>query len=201
MTIRSGRFTLAVSKSGGGVYQARVPTKLVKASENPAAARGWSHPEVRILPPQPARHQGTLVMLISIAPGIAFDPREVEESFVRASGPGGQNVNKVSSAVQLRLDLRRAGSLPEALRERAERLGGRRVSKDGVLVITAQRHRSQDRNRQDALDRLVALLRDAAVAEPSRIATRTPRAARRKRLDEKGLRAATKLLRARPSHD
>lgn len=140
-------------------------------------------------------------MLISIAPGIAFDPREVEESFVRASGPGGQNVNKVSSAVQLRLDLRRAGSLPEALRERAERLGGRRVSKDGVLVITAQRHRSQDRNRQDALDRLVALLRDAAVTEPSRIATRTPRAARRKRLDEKGLRAATKLLRARPSHD
>lgn len=140
-------------------------------------------------------------MLISIAPGIAFDPREVEESFVRASGPGGQNVNKVSSAVQLRLDLRRAGSLPEVLRERAEQLGGRRVSKEGVLIITAQRHRSQDRNRQDALDRLVALLQEAAVAEPSRIATRTPRAARRKRLDEKGQRAATKLLRARPSHD
>ncbi len=140
-------------------------------------------------------------MLIPIAPGIAFDPREVEESFVRASGPGGQNVNKVSSAVQLRLDLRRTGSLPEALRERAERLGGRRVSKDGVMVITAQRHRSQERNRQDALDRLVVLLREAATAEPPRVPTRTPRAARRKRLDEKGQRAATKLLRTRPSQD
>ncbi len=140
-------------------------------------------------------------MLISIAPGIAFDPREVEESFVRASGPGGQNVNKVSSAVQVRLDLRRAGSLPEALRERAERLGGRRVSKDGVMVITAQRYRSQDRNRQDALDRLVALLREAAIKEPPRIPTRTPRSDRRKRLEEKGQRAATKLLRARPSQD
>lgn len=140
-------------------------------------------------------------MLISIAPGIAFDPREVEESFVRASGPGGQNVNKVSSAVQVRLDLRRAGSLPEAVRERAERLGGRRVSKDGVLVITAQRYRSQERNRQDALDRLVALLREAAVREPPRIPTRTPRSDRRKRLEEKGQRAATKLLRARPSQD
>ena len=140
-------------------------------------------------------------MLIPIAPGIAFDPREVEESFVRASGPGGQNVNKVSSAVQVRLDLRRAGSLPEGVRERVERLAGRRVSNEGVLVITAQRHRSQDRNRQDALDRLVLLLREAAMIEPSRIATRTPRAARRKRMDEKGQRAATKLLRARPSQE
>ena len=92
-------------------------------------------------------------MLIPIVSGIAFDPREVEETFVRASGPGGQNVNKVSSAVQLKLDLRRPGSLPEALRARVERLGGHRVSGDGVLVIQAQRHRSQDRNRQDALDR------------------------------------------------
>jgi len=89
-------------------------------------------------------------MLIPIAPGIAFDPREVEENFIRASGPGGQNVNKVSSAVQVRLNLRRAGTLPEALRDRAEALGGRRVTAEGVLVITAQRHRSQDRNRWNA---------------------------------------------------
>ncbi len=135
-------------------------------------------------------------MLIPIAPGIAFDPREVEESFVRASGPGGQNVNKVSSAVQVRLDLRRPGTLPEALRERAEALGGRRVTADGVLVITAQRHRSQDRNRQDALDRIVSLLREAAVCPVIRRDTKPTKAARRRRTDAKVLRGEVKRLRA-----
>ncbi len=140
-------------------------------------------------------------MLIPIAAGIAFDPREVEESFVRASGPGGQNVNKVSSAVQVRLDLRRPGTLPAALRERAEALGGRRVTADGVLVITAQRHRSQDRNRQDALDRIVALLREAAVRPVVRLDTRPTKAARRRRTDAKVLRGAVKRLRATPVRD
>lgn len=135
-------------------------------------------------------------MLIPIAPGIAFDPREVEESFVRASGPGGQNVNKVSSAVQVRLDLRRPGTLPEALRERAEALGGRRVTADGVLVITAQRHRSQERNRQDALERIVALLREAAVRPVIRRDTKPTKAARRRRTDAKVLRGEVKRLRA-----
>lgn len=135
-------------------------------------------------------------MLISIAPGVAFDPREVEESFIRASGPGGQNVNKVSSAVQVRLDLRRPGTLPAALRERAEALAGRRVTADGVLVITAQRHRSQDRNRQEALDRIVALLRDAAVRPTVRRDTKPTKAARRRRTDAKVLRGETKRLRA-----
>ena len=135
-------------------------------------------------------------MLIPIAPGIAFDAREVEESFVRASGPGGQNVNKVSTAVQVRLDLRRPGTLPEALRERAEALGGRRVTADGVLVITAQRHRSQERNRQDALDRVVALLREAAVRPVIRRDTKPTRAARRRRTDAKVLRGEVKRLRA-----
>ncbi len=135
-------------------------------------------------------------MLIPIAPGIAFDPREVEESFVRASGPGGQNVNKVSTAVQVRLDLRRPGTLPEALRERAEALGGRRVTADGVLVITAQRHRSQERNRQDALERIVALLREAAVRPVIRRDTKPTRAARRRRTDAKVLRGEVKRLRA-----
>lgn len=135
-------------------------------------------------------------MLIPIAPGIAFDPREVEESFVRASGPGGQNVNKVSTAVQVRLDLRRPGTLPEALRERAEALGGRRVTADGVLVITAQRHRSQERNRQDALERIVALLREAAVRPVVRRDTRPSKAARRRRTDAKVLRGEVKRLRA-----
>lgn len=135
-------------------------------------------------------------MLIPIAPGIAFDPREVEESFVRASGPGGQNVNKVSTAVQVRLDLRRPGTLPEALRERAEALGGRRVTADGILVITAQRHRSQERNRQDALERIVALLREAAIRPVIRRDTKPTRAARRRRTDAKVLRGEVKRLRA-----
>ena len=137
-------------------------------------------------------------MLISIAPGIAFDPRELEESFVRSSGPGGQNVNKVSSAVQVRLPLRRAGSVPEYIRERAERLGGQRVTDEGVLVITAQRFRSQDRNRQDALDRVVALLREAAVLPVLRRDTRPSKAARRRRTDDKVQRGAVKRLRSSP---
>ena len=140
-------------------------------------------------------------MLIPIAPGIAFDPREIEESFVRASGPGGQNVNKVSSAVQVRLDLRRPGTLPASLRERAEALGGRRVTADGVLVITAQRHRSQERNRQDALDRIVALLREAAVRPVIRRDTKPTKAARRRRTDAKVLRGAVKRLRSTPARD
>ena len=135
-------------------------------------------------------------MLIPIAPGIAFDPSEIEESFIRASGPGGQNVNKVSSAVQVRLDLRRPGTLPEELRERAEALGGRRVTADGVLVITAQRHRSQDRNRQDAQDRIVALLREAAIRPVVRRDTKPTKAARRRRTDAKVLRGEVKRLRS-----
>ncbi len=140
-------------------------------------------------------------MLIPIAPGIAFDPREIEENFIRASGPGGQNVNKVSSAVQVRLDLRRPGTLPEALRDRAAALGGRRVTADGVLVITAQRHRSQDRNRQDALDRVVALLREAAVRPVVRRDTKPTKAARRRRTDAKVLRGEVKRLRSTPVGD
>ena len=140
-------------------------------------------------------------MLISIAPGIAFDPREIEEHFIRASGPGGQNVNKVSSAVQARLDLRRPGTLPEALRERAEALAGRRVTAEGVLVITAQRHRSQDRNRQEALDRIVALLRDAAATPVQRVDTKPTRGARRRRTDAKVLRGRIKRLRSAPERE
>jgi len=140
-------------------------------------------------------------MLIPIAPGIAFDPREVEENFIRASGPGGQNVNKVSSAVQVRLNLRRAGTLPEALRDRAEALGGHRVTAEGMLVITAQRHRSQDRNRQDALERIVALLREAAVKPVIRRDTKPTKAARRRRTDAKVLRGEVKRLRSTPVRD
>src|SRR5207302_8185043 len=100
-------------------------------------------------------------MLIPINCHLFLDDGEIEESFIRASGPGGQNVNKVASAVQLRFDLSHSRSLPEPVRVRLARLAGRRLSQEGVLVITAQRYRSQERNRADALARLVALIRRA----------------------------------------
>ena len=140
-------------------------------------------------------------MLIPIAPGIAFDARELEESFIRSSGPGGQNVNKVSTAVQVRLDLRRPGSLPEALRQRVERLEPGRVTADGVLVLTAQRHRSQDRNRQEALERVVEILRAAAARVVKRVATKPSFSARKKRVEQKVQRGAVKRLRGAPEHD
>ena len=101
-------------------------------------------------------------MLIPINGYLFLDESEIEESFIRASGPGGQNVNKVSSAVQIRFDLSGSRSLPEDVRERLRRLAGHRLTREGVIVIIAQRYRSQERNRQDALDRLVALVRRAA---------------------------------------
>jgi ribosome-associated protein len=104
-----------------------------------------------------------LIVMIHITDTIAIEEREVEESFVRAAGPGGQNVNKVATAVQLRFDIRRSPSLPDDVRARLEKLAGRRLTQEGVLIITAQRYRTQERNRQDGLERLVALLRRAAV--------------------------------------
>ena len=133
--------------------------------------------------------------MIEIAPDIAIDPREIVESFIRSPGPGGQNVNKVATAVQLRFDLRGSPSLPEAVRARAERLAGRRLTKDGVLVITAARFRSQERNRDDALARLVALLREAVQPPTPRKPTRPSAGAKRRRLDDKARRGAVKKLR------
>jgi ribosome-associated protein len=140
--------------------------------------------------------------MIPVTPHISIDEREIEESFVRSSGPGGQNVNKLSTAVQLRFDVRHSPSLPGDVRERLVRLAGSRMTNDGVLVIIAQRHRTQPRNREDALDRLIELIRQAAVRPVKRRPTRPTKASRERRIEGKKRRANTKhLRRSRPSFD
>ncbi|HYX03951.1 MAG TPA: alternative ribosome rescue aminoacyl-tRNA hydrolase ArfB [Reyranella sp.] len=138
---------------------------------------------------------------IPVAPGLCLDPTEVEESFVRAAGPGGQHVNTTATAVQLRFDVRHSRSLPEDVRQRLERLAGRRLTSDGVLVLVAQGERSQKRNREEALARLVALIKSAARPPVPRKKTRPTQASKRKRLQDKKRQANLKALRARPRGD
>jgi ribosome-associated protein len=137
-------------------------------------------------------------MTIAITDDLTLDEREIAETFIRASGPGGQNVNKVASAAQLRFDVRGSPSLSEAVKTRLERLAGSRLTSDGVIVITAQRFRSQERNRDDARNRLVALIRRAAEPPKPRRKTRPSRAQRVERLAAKARRATIKRQRRSP---
>jgi ribosome-associated protein len=140
-------------------------------------------------------------MTIAITADMTLDEREISETFIRASGPGGQNVNKVASAAQLRFDVAASPSLPEPVKARLARLAGQRLTQDGVIVITARRFRSQERNREDARERLVALIRRAAEPPRPRRKTRPSAAQREARLSAKGRRARVKQLRAGPNDE
>src|SRR3954465_14162327 len=140
--------------------------------------------------------------MIRITDQISIDESEIEESFVRSSGPGGQNVNKVSSAVQLRFDVRQSPSLPNDVAVRLMKIAGKRLTKDGVIVIIAQQHRQQERNRAAARERLFDMIRQAAVPPVPRKSTRVPRSEKKRRLEGKKHRGHIKTMRSRkPSFD
>ena len=136
-------------------------------------------------------------MLIRVNNRVSIDPAELSESFIRSSGPGGQNVNKVSTAVQLRFDARRSPSLPDDVRARLEK----HMTLDGIIVITAQRFRSQDRNRQDAQDRLVTLIEVACVVPIRRRKTRPTLGSKLRRMDAKSHRGDIKSGRSKPKDE
>ena len=133
--------------------------------------------------------------MLKITDAISIDERELQERFVRASGPGGQNANKVSTAVELRFDVAHSASLPEGMRARLARLAGRRLSDEGILVIRADRFRTQERNREDARDRLAELVRQATIVPKRRVPTRPSRASKERRREAKKKRGHVKRLR------
>ena len=133
--------------------------------------------------------------MIPVTSTIVIQENELQFEFIRASGPGGQNVNKVSSAVQLRFDVRSSPSLPLEVKQRLAGIAGRKLTEDGVLIIQARRHRTQQANREDAVARLVALIKEAARPPKSRRKTKPTRASREQRLKEKSHRSKLKRLR------
>jgi ribosome-associated protein len=135
--------------------------------------------------------------MIQVTDNISLQENEIQLDFIKASGPGGQNVNKVSSAVQLRFNAAQSPALSEAIFNRLKQISGRRMTADGILIIEARRHRTQDRNREDAIDRLVALLREATEKPRPRRRTRPSTAAKQKRLKAKRHRGETKRRRRR----
>lgn len=139
--------------------------------------------------------------MIVVTPEIAVGDDELIETFIRAQGPGGQNVNKVSSAVQVRFDVRRSRSLPDAVAVRLMKLAGSKLTQDGVLILTAQRFREQERNRADARARLIALIAAAAVAPVKRRVSRPTAASQQRRLTGKTVRAKVKMARGRVKTD
>jgi len=139
--------------------------------------------------------------MISVTPHISLDENELELSFVRSSGPGGQNVNKVATAVQLRFDVAHSPSLPGDVRARLIARAGSKVTRDGVLVFTARRFRTQERNRADAVERLVEMIRAAATPPKRRRKTKPTRASKQQRVERKRRRSSTKRLRGRPAGD
>ncbi|MCI4661075.1 MAG: aminoacyl-tRNA hydrolase [Neomegalonema sp.] len=141
-------------------------------------------------------------MALRISPSITLDDDEITERFVRAQGPGGQNVNKVSTAVELRLDVIGSPNLPERVKRNLARLAGRRLTQDGVLVLFVDQYRTQSRNREAARDRLIDLIREAAAPPPKRrIATKPSRGAKERRLAEKKNRGSIKAGRGRVGRD
>jgi ribosome-associated protein len=142
-----------------------------------------------------------MARMIPVTPSLSIDERDLEERFIRAAGPGGQNVNKVSTAVELRFRVRGHTEMPDDVWARLEAMAGRRLTLDGEIVIRADEHRTQDRNRAEAQARLVNLVRQATHRPKPRHKTKVPRAEKQKRLEGKARRGSVKANRARPRHD